>query len=116
MLRAMIILAAMLAPCALTQARNDDGRFDNVDPQTREWFESVRSPRGIACCSVADGRATEWDMRQGKYWVPIEGTWTVVPDDAVVQGARNPNGQAIVWLGHSQGEAFIRCFVPGAGT
>jgi hypothetical protein len=35
-------------------------------------------------------------MRQGQYWVPIDGEWYPVPQEAVIKAA-NPVGEAIVW-------------------
>ena len=58
--------------------------------------ERLRSPDGVPCCSYADGHRTGYDMRQGQYWVPIEGEWYPVPPEAVIKTA-NPVGEAIVW-------------------
>jgi hypothetical protein len=35
-------------------------------------------------CAEADGRETEYDIRSSKYWVPVNGTWREVPDDAII--------------------------------
>ena len=34
--------------------------------------------------SAADGHATDYDTRENKYWMPINGEWMVVPPEAVV--------------------------------
>jgi hypothetical protein len=119
-------LITTLVFCAVsaTAAAMDQGQFKNVPPQIREWFETRRSQEGIPCCSYADGHRTGYDMRQGQYWVPIEGEWYPVPPEALIKTA-NPVGEAIVWY-HPQhgaeGSIFpgvprtewykIVCFVP----
>jgi len=101
----------------------DRGQFANVPLEVREWFEHLRSPTGVACCSYADGHRTGYDMRQGQYWVPINGDWYAVPPEAVVKTA-NPVGEAIVWYVEYAGEFSptvlpthrILCFVPSDGV
>jgi hypothetical protein len=40
-----------------------------------------------------------------------------VPEKAVVYGAGNPVGEAVVWWAYHPGKTiFIRCFVPGGGV
>jgi hypothetical protein len=88
---------ATLMFCAVstTAAAMDRGQFNNVPPAIREWFENMRSPKGILCCSYADGHRTGYDIRQGQYWVPIDGDWYPVPPEAVIK-TENPVGEAIV--------------------
>jgi hypothetical protein len=102
----------------------DRGQFKDVPPAIREWFENMRSPKGIACCSYADGHRTGYDIRQGQYWVPIEGEWYPVPPGAVIK-TENPVGEAIVWYLHQAGPEGelprsdwykIVCFVPSGDT
>ena len=106
-------LIATLVFCAVsaTAAAMDRGQF--------EWFENMRSPKGLLCCSYADGHRTGYDMREGQYWVPIEGEWYPVPPEAVVK-TENPVGEAIVWYLHKGPEVDlprderyrIICFIP----
>ena len=100
----------------------DRGQFANVPLEVREWFEHLRSPNGVACCSYADGHGTGYDMRQGQYWVPIEGQWYAVPPEAVIKTA-NPVGEAVVWYLEYADEYStvpptyrILCFVPSDGV
>src|ERR1700716_479897 len=51
----------------------DRGQFENVPDDVRRWFKSVRSPAGVPCCDISDGHRTEYDLRAGAYWVPING-------------------------------------------
>ena len=106
----------MLCAVSATAAAMDRGQFKNVPPEIREWFENMLSPKGIRCCSYADGHRTGYDIRQGQYWVPIEGEWYPVPPEAVIK-TENPVGEAIVWYLGPEGEMpreqyRIICFVP----
>jgi len=122
-LRGATLLIATLMFCAAsaTGVAMDRGQFNNVPPEIRERFENMRSPYGIMCCSYADGHRTGYDIRQGQYWVPIEGEWYPVPPDAVIK-TENPVGEAIVWYLHKGPEAELPrsdwykviCFVPSS--
>jgi hypothetical protein len=114
------IAALMCCAVGTTAAAMDRGQFNNVPPAIREWFENMRSPKGTLCCSYADGHRTGYDIRQGQYWVPIDGQWFPVPPEAVIK-TENPVGEAIVWYSQNGAEAGdlprnewyrIICFVP----
>jgi hypothetical protein len=62
--------------------RDSSGTFANwprsiavaaVTLTAQKWFEHLRSPAGLPCCSYADGHRTGYETRQDQYWVPIEG-------------------------------------------
>jgi hypothetical protein len=100
----------------------DDGRFDNVDPATRAWWKSVRSPHGVPCCDISDGHLTDWrGDADGTYWVPIADNWYQVPPEAIVYDAGNPYEKAVVWYvnqgvdENGKPAIYIRCFVPTGG-
>jgi hypothetical protein len=105
---AVLALAAAAAPSLAV----DRGQFEDVPDDVRAWFKSRRSPAGVPCCDVADGHRTAYDVREGHYWVPIEGVWTQVPDKAVIREGGNPVGEAVVWYLRYRGEIIISCFVP----
>lgn len=90
----------------------DRGQFSDVPDDIRAWFKSVVSPNGVPCCDISDGHRTEYDVRNGAYWVPIEGVWTEVPTHAVIRDRGNPVGEAVVWYVHHRGAIIISCFVP----
>jgi hypothetical protein len=54
----------------------DRGQFENIPDDIRAWFKGVRSPTGVPCCDISDGHRTEYDVRAGAYWVPINGLWS----------------------------------------
>ena len=94
----------------------DDGRFANSP--LKQWFDQLASGKGL-CCSFADGvsvQDVDWDMKEGRYRVRLNGQWVTVPDAAVVT---EPNrfGPAVVWpYQDAAGSTQIRCFMPGAGA
>jgi hypothetical protein len=94
------------------------GEWNDASPELRQWFKSVKSPRGIPCCDTADGHRTTWrGDKAGGYEVPILDRWVPVPPEAVVRDAGNPTGEAIIWYAiYGGGEIRIRCFVPGDGV
>jgi hypothetical protein len=81
------------------------------------WFDTLKSGKG-PCCSNADGTAisdADWESKDGRYRVRIEGTWHDVPDDAVI---KEPNlaGRTMVWPMRGYLGVQIRCFMPGPMT
>jgi hypothetical protein len=110
---------SVLLPNSAT-ARDADGR--HADSPLKNWFESLRSGKG-PCCSDADGTAlsdVDWETKDGRYRVRIEGQWWDVPDEAVV---KEPNraGRTMVWPVYHRGldvplRVDIRCFMPGSMT
>ena len=121
--RSLITSLVFCAVSATAVTAMDRGQFANVPLEVREWFEHLRSPTGVPCCSYADGHRTGYDMRQGQYWVPIKGKWYAVPPEAIVKTA-NPVGEAIVWYVEDEGDFSttvlptyrILCFVPSDGV
>jgi hypothetical protein len=109
---AQIILLACWSAFAGAALAFDNGQYENAPPEIRGWFKSVVAPNGVPCCDMADGHRTEYDFRDGAYWVPIEGQWMVVPEHAVIRDRGNPVGEAVVWYVHHGGGIIISCFVP----
>ena len=105
----VIICASALASAAYAF---DRGQYSNVPADIRAWFKSVVSPSGVPCCDISDGHRTEYDLRAGTYWVPIDGLWWQVPERAVIRNQGNPVGEAVVWYVNLRGSIVIRCFVP----
>ncbi|WP_409998493.1 hypothetical protein [Bradyrhizobium sp. SZCCHNR1002] len=117
-------LAIGLASCSwllpAAMARDVDGRYANSP--LKSWFEKLRSAKG-PCCSDADGTALsdmDWDMKDGRYRVRIEGQWWIVPDEAVVTEP-NRAGRTMVWPVYYRElntglRIDVRCFLPGSMT
>jgi hypothetical protein len=102
------------------KARDLDGRYANSP--LKQWFDSLKSGKG-PCCSDADGSAVsddDWETKDGRYRVRLEGEWWNVPDDAVITEP-NRAGRTMVWPVYyrSLGAGVrieIRCFMPGSMT
>jgi hypothetical protein len=119
--RLLCLASALVAVCFNTAvpspvSARDDGRYANSPLKT--WFDQLASGKGL-CCSFADGVSVEdvdWDTRDGRYRVRIQGQWVTVPDVAVVTEP-NKFGRAVVWpYKDGDGSTQIRCFMPGAGA
>lgn len=84
---------------------------DSARPELDKWFASLRNKNKYLCCDQREAKETEYDMRGNHYWVPVNGTWTEVPDAAVL---KEPNkfGRPLLWL---TAHGVIRCFMPGPG-
>lgn len=109
------LLVPMLLVAATAQAV-DRGQFEDVPEDIRNWFKGVTNQTGVPCCDIADGHRTDYEVRAGAYWVPVNGAWWRVPDQAVIRNAGNPLGEAIVWYVNFRGSIEIRCFVPADTT
>src|SRR5260221_14284667 len=85
----------------------DRGQFENVPDDIRAWFKSKISPSGVPCCDISDGFRTEYDVRDGAYWVPIEGMWWQGPARAGIRDGGNPVGEGGGGGGHHLGPNVI---------
>jgi hypothetical protein len=95
-------------------ARDLDGLYAN-SPLIR-WFDTLKSSGGSLCCSDADGTAlsdVDWESKDGKYRVRLNGEWIDVPDDAVITEP-NRAGRTMVWPLNPADGLGIRCFMPGS--
>jgi hypothetical protein len=108
----LIVMIALAVALGSTTHAFDRGQYDNVPADIRAWFKGVVSPSGVPCCDISDGHRTAYDVREGAYWVPIDGLWWQVPERAVVRNQGNPVGDAVVWYVHLRGSIVINCFVP----
>ena len=111
-----VALAAGILICpALAR---DDGRFNHLPVDLRDWFRSQKSPMtGEHCCDEADGTYVEEDIREGHYWVRWSTVWQWqrVPDEVIIHGP-NRVGLPVVWWHYDHKGVRIRCFVPGGKT
>jgi hypothetical protein len=121
-LRLFLVIAIYSVTAALAR---DNGQYADVPDHIRKWFNEQRSPEnGRPCCSIADGHETQEQIRDGQYWVLIEGKWYPVPPSRIIHNKGNPVGRPVVWYqnfsssdddGPAVPEINILCFVPGAG-
>jgi hypothetical protein len=89
-----------------------------IHPGNADWFDNLTSSNG-KCCSFAHGFSVsdvEWDTDNGHYRVLLHGEWINVPNSSIVTEP-NRYGPAVVWpYMDSNGNIYIRCFLPGAGA
>lgn len=112
----MLRLSLMILICTVGAATaRDNGQYQNVPEDIRNWFNEQTSPKnGYVCCSIADGHETEEDIRNGN-WVTIGAKWYPVPASSVIHKP-NPVGHPIVWYTqYETHEPVIKCFISGAG-
>lgn len=91
---------------------------DVEHPELNDWFMDLRSKKGVPCCDVSDGQAVapdDWKSDGKHYSVLLDGKWTDVPDEAVIE---KPNlaRRAMVWPRKSISGITILCFMPGSMT
>lgn len=114
MLRIALASALSLACVTLTHAR-DQGQYNSIDPATRDWFRSLKSPNGFPCCDYADGNRIEdpdWkENEDGSYQVFYAGQWRRIDKSRVVT-TPNRIGYAVLWWHPGSDEPY--CFMPGA--
>jgi hypothetical protein len=112
------IMLALLFICLPVLAR-DNGQYNSVSPEVRQWFRAQKSPKtGSLCCNEADGTYAEEDIRDGVYWTRFEltnGEWIPVPTDVVIKDP-NRNGAPVAWWYIQDGKLQIRCYAPGGGV
>jgi hypothetical protein len=112
------IVSLLLVMCLPALAR-DNGQYNNVSTEIRQWFQDQKSPKtGGLCCSEADGNEAQEDIRNGHYWTTwpaVAPVWYPVPDDVVIKGP-NKVGRPVVWTYWENGAVRIRCYSPGGGV
>lgn len=90
---------------------------DHARPALDNWYSGLKSKHGGPCCDGPNVDAkylsdTEWESKDGRYRVFIEGQWIDVPDDAVLKEP-NRDGRTLVWPTWRDGRRTVRCFIPG---
>jgi hypothetical protein len=109
----MIRITLLALLCAWPAFARDDGRY--AASPLKGWFDQLKSKKGYPCCSDADGFAVsdpDWETKEGRYRVRINGNWLDVPDEAVIEEP-NRAGKTMVWPVPGVGGLIVRCFIPG---
>src|SRR5260370_1077080 len=89
----------------------DDGRY--IGSPLKPWFDTLKSGQGL-CCSDADGFAVsdpDWESKDGRYRVRLDGEWIMVPDDAVINEP-NRAGRTLSYPFKISRRTTIPCFLP----
>ena len=111
----LVLAAVALVAPDRSRAIDTTGLSERLTQEQRDWVRELRAGNGMSCCDDADGIDPEWDIAAGEYRVRYGGRWLAVPPHALLT---QPNriGVARAWIGHGEGETFVRCFLPGSTT
>lgn len=91
----------------------------NADPALAPWFQSLHTAAGMSCCGDADGHIlgdADWRVAGNGYQVRIDGEWTNVEPDAVLNGVPNPVGSPVAFWSPGASPHRIFCFVRATET
>lgn len=108
------VAAVFFLTLHFAHGRDLDGRY--AGSPLKGWFDNLKSGGGALCCSDADGTAlsdVDWETKDGRYRVRIDGEWIDVPGDAVINEP-NRAGHTMVWPYRGYLGLTIRCFMPGS--
>jgi hypothetical protein len=111
LIAAVVWLALVGVVCAILSAsawavppdpKSEDGRL--MAPH-KNWITTQTKPTGGACCSDADGRPVEADIRGEQWWIHVtpdhwpgvRAQWVPVPGVAIIRGS-NPTGGPFAWV------------------
>jgi hypothetical protein len=84
-----------------------------ADAPYRAWFAQQHDKEGWACCDHSDAHpAYDAYIKQGKWYVPIDGTHHEIQPSQLLDGP-NPTGHAVVWYDGAGDHVTIFCFAPG---
>jgi hypothetical protein len=120
-----LILAALVLAGALILApalARDDGQWEGVPPEIRQWYRSARLTLAAqarfpfkSCCDHADVVKTKFKVNKvdgrDEWWWWEYGRWRRVPDDVIHWGEHAPDRKPTLFL--YGGEET--CFFPGDG-
>lgn len=124
-----VIALALVLSVHFANAR-DAGQWENSDPATRDWYQSLMQPDvpNASCCGEADAYfCDEIHVRQEKTFCAITddrddaprsrphrslGTEFEIPNNKLKWDAGNPTGHAVIFLSRND---FVFCFVQGIG-
>jgi hypothetical protein len=80
-----------------------------VDPDTAQWYQSLRQPKTeLLCCNIADCRptdlrrspdkSTEWQAYISKeiYGPDAPDIWMNIPADKILDHETNPTGRVVI--------------------
>jgi hypothetical protein len=116
----LCIAVAVLAVGNVGVAQQAQGRWkpEYANSPNREWFAQQQNKHGYDCCDYADTHAVyDAYIKQGKWYVPIDGTVHEIQSYQVLDGS-NPTGHAVIWyikyeLLGLYPVVDIFCFAPG---
>jgi hypothetical protein len=107
---AALALAGSTAAILSAQAR---WKPEYADAPNHAWFAQQHDREGWSCCDRGDAHpAYDAYIRQGNWYVPIDGTHHQIKPSQLLDGP-NPTGHAVVWYDGAGDHVTIFCFAPG---
>ena len=107
---AFSILGVSVAILSASQGAPPEG----ADPALAPWFQSLQSPAGTSCCSIADCRPVSYRIT-GDHYEVLAGrddhgsdVWLAVPPDVVLQRYDNPMGRPVACIYGGRVLCFVR--------
>jgi len=87
---------------------------ENADPALAPWFQSLQSPNGKSCCSIADCRPVSYRVT-GDHYEVLAGAddrghevWLAVAPDVVLERYDNPTGRPVACILGGRVLCFVR--------
>ena len=85
----------------------------HADEDRHKWFKSLVQPdTKLSCCDMSDCHQTRAEWRGDHWYALVEGDWTQIPPNKIVQTPKTIDGEAYVCNGTSGKPVTIFCFVP----
>lgn len=83
-----------------------------------DWFKGLRQPdTGYSCCDISDCKvlqAGDVDWADGGWKANVDGEWTTIPDNKILNDKMHPEGLGVVCASPAR---RIYCFIrPGMGS
>jgi hypothetical protein len=119
----VILTAIAVAIGVVAASARDDGQWENVPENVRQWFRSLKQPDHprLSCCGEADAFEADSFEAEGDHYVAIitngkgvipSGTRIPVPNQKMKWDAGNPTGHGIIFLGPQR---QVYCYVTPGG-
>lgn len=127
----IVLLVAFGLAFIATGFSRDLGQWENSDPETKEWYETLMQPDNpaVSCCKEADAYwADDVHVRGGKTFAVITddrpdeprkrahvdvGTEVEIPDYKLKWDKKNPTGHGIVFMSSA---GYLYCYVQPGGV
>jgi hypothetical protein len=108
-----LIAASLFSAPAYPQGAHGDGH-----DKLHHWYQSLRDQHGVSCCSGVDCRPTQSRAAAGRTEVMVDGAWTPVPPEKILDKASPDLGSHVCSplqpSAYPKGHIF--CVVLGSGV
>ena len=92
----------------------DNGQWEKVPQDIREWFKGLKNNAGVPCCDFSDGHQIDssdwWIDDRGRFVVRFGGREFLIPEDKVIT-VPNRIGVALLFINE---HGHVYCFLAGS--